>query len=346
MEKIGKSNPIELSIETEFGPPLYSPKLSSRNEIINYDQIGFTIDKFIRGYEGGSNRKKTQIKYYKIKRFIWDKIESKNKFEFNIILDFSDRVNIKIYKQNNDKEEFIETDNFEIISGVSIVTPYIDLTFKDKEVLPFSTYRYELSVINEKGLESEYSHINIDSLALDFLSEVNLPELSKSITLHETDANYLNITYSLPVQNDPNILHYQKYNNIFTPTKTSYSFYLNYDENNNPIYQIGIIDFGLSFKISKKNQERDFKFLYNMFTLHEFEYCEELIISWLESPKMWYELSPHHKNKCMKLLQQNILYCKNMDLDFFYSIAELFNKNNLHLNKEFNKFKLISFRLV
>ena len=117
-------------------------------------------------------------------------------------------------------------------------------------------------------------------------------------------------------------------------------FYLNYDENNNPIYQIGIIDFGLSFKISKKNQERDFKFLYNMFTLHEFEYCEELIISWLESPKMWYELSPHHKNKCMKLLQQNILYCKNMDLDFFYSIAELFNKNNLHLNKEFNNLVL------
>ena len=55
---------------------------------------------------------------------------------------------------------------------------------------------------------------------------------------------------------------------------------------------------------------------------------------------MWYELSPHHKNKCMKLLQQNILYCKNMDLDFFYSIAELFNKNNLHLNKEFNNLVL------
>ena len=117
-------------------------------------------------------------------------------------------------------------------------------------------------------------------------------------------------------------------------------FYLNYDENNNPIYKIGIIDFGLSFKLTKQHQERDFKFLYNMFTLHDFSESENIIIGWLENSDQWYKLNPESRKKCIKLLENNILHCKNLDLDFFYSIAKLLNRNKLYLSKEFNNLVL------
>lgn len=113
-------------------------------------------------------------------------------------------------------------------------------------------------------------------------------------------------------------------------------FYLNYDENGIPIYKIGIIDFGLSFKLTTDTQKRDFKFLYNMFTLHDFSDSEEIIISWLENPDKWYNLDQKAKDKCIQQLCNNILNCKNMDLDFLYSTAKLFNQNKLSLSKEFN----------
>lgn len=133
-------------------------------------------------------------------------------------------------------------------------------------------------------------------------------------------------------------LHYGILNGDFHAGNTF--FYLNYDENNNPIYKIGIIDFGLSFQLSKKNQERDYKFLYNMFTLHDFSEKEEIIIEWLDNKNDWFKLDKNIRENSLKKFENNILYCKNMDLDFFYSLAKIFNKNKMYFSKEFNNMVL------
>lgn len=119
-------------------------------------------------------------------------------------------------------------------------------------------------------------------------------------------------------------------------------FYINDTNSNKPIYQIGVIDFGIVSFPSRENQDYYYKFLKNIMIDNESNKLEEVLNCIIEEKKKFKNLSEKKEiiEKCISILNKYV--CNNVcntdyNILLFLRILHILNNYGLSYTKEFNQ---------
>ena len=115
-------------------------------------------------------------------------------------------------------------------------------------------------------------------------------------------------------------------------------FYLNNDDPNKPKYQVGIIDYGLCFFPSPKNQMEYYKFFYNIQVKSEYNKIKEIVPILIKNKEYYYTMNVERRENFLLAVKDCI---KNygqtdFDIDFFMNLSKIFKSFNILFTTEFN----------
>lgn len=117
-------------------------------------------------------------------------------------------------------------------------------------------------------------------------------------------------------------------------------FYINNDndcsKNNIPKYQLGIIDYGLCYYPTLKNQDAYFKFFYDVQIKKNYSLIDEIIYIFIENND-YYKKYVNKKLLHFQIKELIESYSDNeINITFINNMAGIFKKHNLEFTKEFS----------
>ena len=117
-------------------------------------------------------------------------------------------------------------------------------------------------------------------------------------------------------------------------------FYINKDKI--PKYQMGIIDFGITYFPCKENQNIYYNFFYNIQVKKDFTYLRSIVYGLINNKDYYNSFSEKKKIKFLELVKNCIIeHSKGkLDMYFFIDLSRLFKIYGLEYTKEFNNISI------
>ena len=321
----------------------YTDNVPFKNEEINYELLDIIESKYnirleesqpinsgiigivFKGIDSNNNDSKVVIKI--LKNDIEKKLDSVfNEIEFlSHIISYIPVLNtIDLNKLFLDNKELLlnqvnfvkEVRNIEIFKFKHKNLPEYRIPYVYKEI----TNTYNNVIIME----------NIKGLTINDLEKYSV-EIKEEFAKLFSKFGQIGILYNSAIHND---LHA---GNLF--------FYINENNSDLPKYQLGIIDFGMCCFPNKNNQNSYYYFFTEMNINKKFDNIEEIekLLSVIIEEKDRLNKIKNLNNEKYKILINNIISIlkkySNIDLssEFLIELAQLLNKYNFKLSKEFSE---------
>ena len=262
------------------------------------------------------------------------------------------KVVIKMLK-NNIKQRLISVYNeLKLLSYIISYIPYLknfnlyDLLLDNEEIL-----------LKQVNFVNETSNIEIFKSKNNNIAEFKIPSVYKEITNDLKDVIVMENIKGLTIKDIENFSEYDKnefgklilkfgyisvlYNSaVHCDVHPGNIFFYKNDLNSDlPLYQIGLIDFGIVSYPSKESQNNFYKFFYNTEIIKNFDNIFDKIKYFIESKG---EINDNIINE----LEEKLIYglkkyaAKSEIVNFFNYLNKTLNSYNLSLTKEFNQIVL------
>ena len=287
-------------------------------------------------------------------------IETSNPINSGIIgivfngLDKNNNSNVIIKMLKKDiKQRLISVCNeLKLLSYIISYIPYLknfnlyDLLLDNQEIL-----------LNQVNFVNETSNIEIFKSKNNNIAEFKIPSVYKEITNDLKDVIVMENIKGLTIKDIENFSEYDKtefgklilkfgyisvlYNSaVHCDVHPGNIFFYKNDLNSDlPLYQIGLIDFGIVSYPSKESQNNFYKFFYNTEIIKNFDNIFDKIKYFIESKG---EINDNIINE----LEEKLIYglkkyaAKSEIVNFFNYLNKTLNSYNLSLTKEFNQIVL------